>query len=240
MQKTLKIIMKLSIIVPVYNEERLVKKTIDDILLTKINQIQKEIIVINDGSTDKTGRILKKYKNKIKLISHAHNLGKGASLREGFQVSRGDIVIVQDADGEYSPSEYTLLLEPFLSHNADVVYGSRFMGNRPHRVLYFWHYIANNALTTFSNMLTNLNLTDMETGCKVFRGKIIRDIAPRLVSARFGFEPEITARLSKIPNIRFYEVGISYWGRTYQEGKKIRAIDGIRALWEIIRFNLFI
>jgi len=174
----------------------------------------------------------------FKTVFKKVNEGKGAALKDGFLASTGDIVIVQDADLEYNPEDYPVLLEPFLKNNADVVYGSRFISNRPHRVLYFWHSQVNFILTTFSNMLTNLNLTDMETGYKVFKGKLIRTIAQKLESKRFGFEPEITARIAKVKEIKIYEVGISYSGRTYAEGKKITWKDGAKAAWEIIRFNL--
>jgi glycosyltransferase involved in cell wall biosynthesis len=164
---------------------------------------------------------------------------KAPPLKKGFLNSTGDIIIVQDADLEYSPNDYPLLLEPFVKYNADAVYGSRFITNRPHRVLYFWHYLGNLFLTTLSNMFTNLNLTDMETGYKIFRGDLIRKLAKNLKSKRFGFEPEITAKLAKIKNIKIYEVGITYQGRTYEEGKKINWKDGFFAVWEIVRFNLF-
>jgi len=167
------------------------------------------------------------------------NLGKGAALKHGFLKSIGDIVLIQDADLEYDPSDYPLLIRPFIENDVDVIYGSRFISNQPHRVLFYWHYLANIFLTTLSNIFTNLNLTDMETGYKVFRGNIIRQLASDLRSKRFGFEPEITAKISKIENVRIYEVGISYFGRTYKEGKKINWLDGIKAIWEIIKFNLF-
>jgi glycosyltransferase involved in cell wall biosynthesis len=183
---------------------------------------------------------LEEYKNKkmFKIIFQPKNQGKGSALKKGFEESSGEIVIVQDADLEYDPNEYPLLLRPILNNQADVVYGSRFLGGGPHRVVYFWHSVMNNLLTTFSNMLTNINLTDMETCYKVFRGDLIREVAKKLESNRFGFEPEITARLAKIKDIRFYEVGISYYGRTYKEGKHIGMIDGIKAIGQIIKFNL--
>jgi glycosyltransferase involved in cell wall biosynthesis len=176
---------------------------------------------------------------KIFFFPKKINEGKGAALKEGLIKSTGDIVLVQDADSEYSPDDYPLMLEPFIRYDADAVYGSRFVSHRPHRVLYYWHSVGNSFLTKMSNFFTNLNLTDMETGYKAFKGELIRHIAPRLQSRRFGFEPEITARLAKIKGVRIFEVGISYWGRTYEEGKKINVIDGFKAIWEIVKFNLF-
>ena len=243
---------KLSIIIPVYNEEKLIGQTIEKVIAADTSGLIKEIIVVDDGSTDETVNNLKfeilnlKSNSNIKsqnlniiFIEKKKNEGKGAALRDGFLKSTGDIVLVQDADLEYDPSDYPFLLEPFLKNNADVVFGSRFISDRPHRVLYFWHSIINRFLTMLSNVFTNLNLTDMETGFKVFRGDLIRKIAPHLQTKRFGFEPEITARISKIKEVKIYEVGISYAGRTYAEGKKIGLIDGIKALWEIVYFNLF-
>jgi len=233
---------KISIIIPVFNEERFIKITIDKVIKSDTLNLTKEIIVVNDGSTDKTSSILTKiYLNdkSIKIITKKLNEGKGAALKLGLLKSTGDIVIVQDSDLEYDSIDYPLLIKPFIENNADAVYGSRFISNQPHRVLFFWHYLANIFLTNLSNTLTNLNLTDMETGCKVFRGDLIRKIAPGLRSKKFGFEPEITAKISKISGIKIYEVGISYQGRTYAEGKKINWKDGILAIWEIIKFNLF-
>ena len=200
----------------------------------------KEIIVVDDCSTDGSRQILKHYEHKsgFTVFYQPKNQGKGSALKKGFQLSTGDIVLIQDADLEYDPNEYPLLLEPIINNRADVVYGSRFMGGKPHRVVYFWHSVMNNFLTTFSNMLTNINLTDMETCYKVFKGDIIRNLAGQLDSKRFGFEPEITAKLAKIKNIRFYEVGISYYGRTYEEGKHIGITDGFKAVWQIIKYNL--
>lgn len=240
---------KLSIVIPVYNEESRIDKTIDVVITANSLIYEKEIVIVDDGSTDCTANRVKskiielKKKNNqivINLIQKKMNAGKGAALREGFMQTTGNIVIVQDADLEYSPVDYPLLLEPFLEHDADVVYGSRFISDRPHRVLYYWHYVANMFLTRFSNMFTNLNFTDMETGYKVFKGDLIRKITPQIESKRFGFEPEITARIAKLRSLKIYEVGISYWGRTYKEGKKIGWRDGILAVWEIIKYNLFI
>lgn len=235
--------MKLSIIIPVFNEQDYIEETIKKVLEFDSISAKKEIIVINDGSSDDTGKILKKLKEKnreIIVLENKVNAGKGAAVKLGLLKSRGDIVIIQDADLEYSPDNYPQLIEPFLKHKADVVYGSRFISNQPRRILYYWHYLGNLILTNLSNMLTNLNLTDMETGYKAFRGGLIRQIGPKLQSTRFGFEPEVTARLSKINGIKIYEVGISYWGRTYEEGKKIGWVDGVKAIWEIVKYNLLI
>jgi len=238
----------LSIIIPVYNEEKYISKTILQVVNSNSLGFKKEIIIIDDGSTDTTYNLIKEFVKSINyrkmnvtfnLIKRVRNEGKGAALRSGFLKSTGDIVLVQDSDLEYSPDDYSVLLEPFIKNNADVVYGSRFISQKPHRVLYFWHFLGNSLLTTLSNILTNINLTDMETGFKVFKGKIIRNLAKHLQSDRFGFEPEITAKISKIKDIKIYEVGISYWGRTYKEGKKINWKDGVKTIWQIIRFNLF-
>ena len=238
---------KLSIIIAVYNEENFIARTIEAVSATDSLKLTKEIVVIDDGSTDKTRAILseailrakRKYKDlKFIEILNKENKGKGASVKEGILRSSGDYVIIQDADLEYNPDDYPILLEPFLKNDADVVFGSRFISNRPHRVMYFWHYVVNNFLTTFSNMLTNLNLTDMETGYKAFKGGLIRNIAKDLESERFGFEPEVTARIAKVLGIKIFEVGVSYSGRTYSEGKKINWTDGIRALWEIFKYNI--
>ena len=231
--------MKLSVIIPCYNEEKTIGKIISLVQSASALGMTKEIIVVDDASTDNSAEVLKSLGKEIILISLKTNQGKGNALRIGFGRSTGDVVLVQDADLEYDPDEYELLLEPITTGRADVVYGSRFMGGRPHRVVYFWHSVMNWMLTTFSNMMTNINLTDMETCYKVFRGDLIRKIAKNLESKRFGFEPEITARLSKIKDIRFYEVGISYYGRTYGEGKHINWKDGVKAMFEIIKFNVF-
>ena len=233
---------KLSIVIPVFNEEKYILRTIETVLSADSAGLQKEIIIVDDGSTDGSKKVIQsltsRKEDSIVFIDKKRNEGKGAAIRAGFLQTTGDIVLVQDADMEYSPDDYPRLLEPFLKRQADVVYGSRFISDRPHRVLYFWHSIVNRFLTMFSNMLSNLNLTDMETGSKVFRGDLIRKIAPHLTAKRFGFEPEITARIAKIPQVKIYEVGISYSGRTYQEGKKIGWIDGIKAVGEILYFNL--
>lgn len=232
---------KLSIVIPCYNEVRTIDTLVSRVLKADTLGLTKEIIIVDDHSTDGCREILKKYQHQPGFIVffQPKNQGKGSALKKGFQLSTGDIVLIQDADLEYDPNEYPLLLEPIISNRADVVYGSRFMGGKPHRVVYYWHSVMNNFLTTFSNMLTNINLTDMETCYKVFRGDIIRKLVSNLDSQRFGFEPEITAKLAKIKNIRFYEVGISYYGRTYEEGKHINYLDGLKAVWQIIKYNLF-
>jgi glycosyltransferase involved in cell wall biosynthesis len=228
--------MKLSIVIPCYNE----KNTIQDIVTAVKNSPipEKEIIIVDDFSSDGTRDVLK---NSItsqvdKVIYHERNQGKGAALRTGFKHATGDVVVVQDADLEYDPKEYSILLEPIASGQADVVFGSRFMSNRPHRVVYFWHRLGNHLLTLLSNMFTNLNLTDMETCYKMFRREIIQSI--EIEESRFGFEPEITAKVAAL-RCRIYEVGISYYGRTYEEGKKIGWKDGFRAIYAIIKYNLF-
>jgi glycosyltransferase involved in cell wall biosynthesis len=234
---------KLSIIIPAYNEAETIVKILNKISEVKlINGIEKELIVVNDFSTDDTLKIVESYINEnsdlpIKLFNQPINMGKGAAIRKGIEIASGDYVIIQDADLEYEPKEYNLLLEPIEQGIADVVYGSRFMGGNPHRILFFWHTIGNKFLTFLSNMFTNLNLTDMETCYKMFRAEIIKKIS--LNENRFGFEPEVTAKISKIPKIRIYEVGISYYGRTYDEGKKIKAKDGFKAIWCILKYNIF-
>lgn len=201
--------------------------------------IEKEIIIVDDSSNDGTGSILESLKSEnVIVVSHSRNRGKGAAVRTGFAKATGDIIIIQDADLEYDPTEYPTIISPILAGDADVVYGSRFVTPKPHRALYFSHYLANTLLTFFSNVLTGLNLTDMETGFKAFSKEALASILPRLKSKRFGIEPEITAQIAK-RKLRVYEVGISYRGRTYKEGKKITWADGIAALWHIIRYNLF-
>lgn len=230
--------MKLSIVIPVYNEKNTIREILRRVESSNIGDIEKEIIIIDDCSTDGTGGILKEYEQKHKIIYQKKNTGKGAALRTGFTSTTGDIVLIQDADLEYDPVEYPLIIAPIVQDKADVVYGSRFLGSHPHRVLYYWHSLGNSFLTLLSNMFTNLNLTDMETCYKVFKGDVIREIAPRLKSDRFGFEPEITSRVAH-GQYRIYEVGISYHGRTYKEGKKINWKDGVKAIFAIIYFNLF-
>lgn len=232
----------LSIIIPVFNEENTILELLSRVIKADSVGLKKEIIVVDDGSTDTTVQKLKKLsketKHDIHVICKPKNYGKGAAVRTGILSSRGDLVIIQDADLEYNPTDYPKLLAPILSGDADIVYGSRFKGDGAHRVLYYWHSVMNNMLTTLSNMLTNINLTDMECCYKVFRGSLIRSIAPKLQSNRFGFEPEVTARCARLPGVRFYEVGIRYYGRTYQEGKHIRWHDGVKAIFEIIWYNV--
>ncbi len=229
--------MKLSIIIPAYNECRTIEEIIRQVKNVNLGSLEKEIIVVDDGSTDGTRDILKKTSD-IHYIFHDKNCGKGGAVKTGFMKATGDVVLIQDADLEYDPQDYHDLLKPILSGRADVVYGSRFIGDKPHRVLLFYHYIANRAITAFSNFFTNLNLTDMETCYKVFRREVVDNIKNHIVSQRFGIEPELTARVAN-GNWRIYEVGVSYYGRTYEEGKKINWKDGVAALWHIIRFNLF-
>jgi glycosyltransferase involved in cell wall biosynthesis len=225
---------KLSIVIPAFNEALTIQEAINQVLHTPYKN---EIIIVDDGSTDGTREILSKFQHpEVKLIFHEKNTGKGGAIRTGFSQATGDIVLIQDADLEYDPSEYPTLLQPILSGKADVVYGSRFAGHGAHRVLYFWHSVGNRFLTLLSNIFTNLNLTDMECCYKVFTKDALRGI--QIEENRFGFEPEITAKIAK-KRLRIYEVPISYYGRTYEEGKKIGWKDGLWAIWCIIKYNLF-
>ncbi len=233
----------LSIIIPAYNEERTIHYILDKVKAVQlIGGLQKEIIIVNDFSKDDTAGAVNKYIQNnpdltIQYYEHAYNKGKGAALHTGIEKAKGELLIIQDADLEYDPEEYNLLLKPMLDGVADVVYGSRFIGGKPHRILFFWHTLGNKGLTFISNMLSNLNLTDMETCYKLFKADIIKNI--KLKENRFGFEPEVTAKIAKIKEVKIYEVGISYYGRTYAEGKKINWKDGFRALYCMIKYNLF-
>jgi glycosyltransferase involved in cell wall biosynthesis len=237
------IVKKLSIVMPAYNEAGTINLILDRVLQVKLlNDIQKELILVNDCSTDETEEVLLKYvsahpNEDIRYFRHETNKGKGAAIHTGIGQATGEYLIIQDADLEYDPEEFNLLLKPVIRAMADVVYGSRFLGGKSHRILFFWHSIGNKFLTSLSNIFTNLNLTDMETCYKLFRTSIIQQI--KLNEQRFGFEPEVTAKIARIPKIRIYEVGISYYGRTYQEGKKIGWKDGVHAIYCIFKYNLF-
>ena len=227
--------MHITIVIPTFNEEQRIQGLVEKVFAACFDPHTWEILVVDDGSTDQTSGIICQLEPKVRRITHPKNLGKGAALRTGFQSATGEAVIVQDADLEYDPAEYKRLLQPIFDDAADVVYGSRFMGGSAHRVLYFYHYLANKTLTLISNMFTNLNLSDMETGFKVIRTSCLRKI--QLRENRFGIEPELTAKLAAI-HARFYEIGISYHGRTYQEGKKITWKDGVAALWCILKYGV--
>lgn len=228
----------LSIVIPCYNEERTIEAILKEVEDVNLGTTKKEVIIVDDCSKDDTRKILKRLQKKhsYKVLLQDHNQGKGAALKRGIQESTGDVVVVQDADLEYDPQEYKRLLYPIERGHADVVYGSRFIGGEPHRIIYYRNQVANKFLTMLSNMFTGLNLTDMETCYKMLRGDLAREIAEELQAKRFGFEPEVTARIAK-KNMRVYEIGISYYGRSKEEGKKIGLKDGIKAIWEIVYYN---
>lgn len=236
-------IKKLSILIPAYNESATIHLILDKVKNVQLpGGIEKEVVIVNDASTDATEKAIKNYQSSnadfnIQYYAQPENRGKGAAIHRAIEEATGEYCVVQDADLEYDPEEYNILLKPILNGMADVVYGSRFMGGQPHRILFFWHSLGNAFLTFLSNMFTNLNLTDMETCYKMFKSDMIKSIDLR--EKRFGFEPEVTAKVARVPNIRIYEVGISYYGRTYAEGKKIGWKDGFRAIYCILKYNLF-
>ncbi len=231
--------MKLSVVIPVYNEIKTIEQTLATVKEAELPNLEREIVIVDDCSTDGTREWLQKLSDPMaKIFYHEVNCGKGAALRTGFKEATGDFCIIQDADLEYDPNEYHLLLKPLINGRADVVYGSRFVGGKPHRILFFWHSFGNKLLTIFSNMFTDLNLTDMETCYKAFTKDALHKILSRLTANRFNIEPEITARVAQA-KLRIYEVGISYYGRTYADGKKIGWKDGFSAVWSIIKFNIW-
>jgi len=232
---------KLSIIIPCYNEEKLIEKVLEKVLHTSLSSgLEKEIIIVNDGSTDNTAALIDSFCKNNKTVIAIHqqkNAGKGAAISTALEKITGDIVIIQDGDLEYDPDDYNKMLQPMLDGYADVVYGSRFIGAGPHRVLFFFHTMGNKFLTFLSNLFTGLNLTDMETGYKMFKTEMLKQIT--IKESRFGFEPEVTAKISRIKNVRIYEVGIAYYGRTYSDGKKINWRDGFHAIWCVLKYNIF-